>query len=313
MPGRGERGRGCGASGGPGTATAHTAPCLPSPVWGHRDRGAPTHPAAEGPSLGTEVAVPSAPKRASADACPALSRGLDFRLGRLGGGWSPCRAKAPPTPAVTHGELSAFGVGVPSGVPGLGVLSPAPRMECPAELGPPGACQGARNWGAYGGLAARGPRLRSCTPWHRAAPRGWSALRPGQKTATVPTRAAANPSLGGVQTPEIPIRDGATSHTALPVQPAAFWELCEDRALLLSLGASRRHGIRAHLPTLAKGRGWGGPSIEVPGHSPLPSPPLVSHPPLKAQRRPLDPAAEDVRMRPPAQAHVRGRSAGSSL
>lgn len=45
----------------------------------------------------------------------------------------------------------------------------------------------------------------------------------------------------------------------------------------------------------------GRPSIGVPGHSPLPSPPLVSRPPLKAQRRPPDPAAQDARMRPPAQ------------
>lgn len=43
----------------------------------------------------------------TADACPALSRRLDFRLGTLGDGWSPCGAEASPTPAVTRGELPA--------------------------------------------------------------------------------------------------------------------------------------------------------------------------------------------------------------
>lgn len=269
----------------------------------------------------------------TADACPALSRGLDFMVGPLGDGWSPCGAKASPTPAVTHGESSAPrsgqrrshvlrgsqghrgacaslqhpGVplwrGVPGGVPGLGMLSPAPRMGSALQSWDNQGCARERGIGVdMGDWEPRCPRLRSCTPWHRgqrahfALGRKQPRSRPGlpQTPASVGCRQQRSCSGMGPR----PARLCLCSRQHFGGSARAERCLgCPRRGG----GGSRRRGICSHLPTLAKRRGWGGPSVGVPGHSPLPSPPLVSRPPLQAQRRPPDPAAQDARMRPPAQ------------
>lgn len=150
---------------------------------------------------------------------------------------------------------------------------------------------------------------------HPLALWGWSAPRRGQKTATGLTRAASNPSLSGVQTPEILLWDGATSCTALPVQPAAFWEQREGRVLPWMPMAWwwRQQEARDPLPSPHTGKRGGVPASGYPGTAPS-----RHH---RSSPAPLSRHSVGLRTRlrrtpgcgPLPKARARGGSAGSSL